>query len=457
MKLVIVGAGISGLAAAAFADRPGTELLVLEAGDTPGGNVRTDRVDGRALDRAANGWLDNEPAMGRLLELAGLTDRIVRANDTFGTRWIFADGAMQPAPMSPPALLRSRLIPWMAKLRLLMEPFIRRGASGSAEKHADETVGSFVRRRLGPWFVDRMVGPMVAGIYAADPDTLSLRSAFPRMFELERDHRSLFLATMRLRRGGAPRGHLCTMEGGAGALTEALAARLGDRLRTGAPVQSLERRRQGWRVYLEGETIDTDAVILACPGHVQARLVQGIDTAAAEALEAIPYAPVAVVVTAWPEGSFPQDPEGFGVLMGRGEDLRTAGAEGALGTVFTSSVFPDQARPGEHLLRTILGGGIRPEVAALDDQALLARVTAHLSAALGAPRQPPSLVHVVRHPKGIPQYTLGHGERVRAVRSAEARNPGLVFCGNHLEGIGVKDCARAGEVAARRVYRELGS
>ncbi len=457
MKLVVVGAGISGLAAAVFAERPGTELLVLEAADRAGGNVRSDHIDGRVIDRAANGWLDNEPAMGRLIEKIGVGDRIVRANDRFGTRWIFADGQRQPVPMSPPALLQTRLMPWTAKLRLLLEPFIRRGASGSAARDADETVASFVRRRLGPWFVDRMVGPMVAGIFAADPAQLSLRGAFPRMFELERDHRSLFLAMLRLRRGGAPRGHLCTLEGGAGALTDALAAHLGDRLRTHTPVRSLERRRQGWRVHTDAETIDADAVILACPGHVQARLVQGIDAPAAEALEQIPYAPVAVVVTAWPKGSFPAPPEGFGVLMARDEDRKVAGAEGALGTVFTSSVFPDQSRPDEVLMRTIVGGGVRPAAAGLDDQALTGRVMAHLTAVLGAPQGPPALVHIVRHPQGIPQYAPGHLGRVRAVRSAEARNPGLVFCGNHLEGIGVKDCARAGEVAARRVYRELGS
>ncbi len=456
MKLVVVGAGISGLSAAVFAQREGTELTVLEASATPGGNVRTDIIDGRCLDRAANGWLDNEPAMTRLLEKAGLVDQIVRANDRFGTRWIFADQKMHPAPLSPPALVKSSLIPWTAKLRLLLEPFIRRGASGSTERDADETVGNFVRRRLGPWFVDRMVGPMVSGIYAADPDQLSLRGAFPRMFELEREHRSLFLAMLRLRRGGAPRGHLVTMPGGAGALTQALASTLGDRLHCDTPVRSLEKRRQGWRVHTDHQSFDTDGVILACPGHVQARLMQGIDPVAADALAAIPYAPVAVVVTAWPKDSFPTPPDGFGVLMARGEDRLTKGAEGALGTVFTSSVFPQQSRPDELLLRTILGGGVRPEVAGLDDQALLQRTLAHLGACLGTPCRDPALVHIVRHPQGIPQYTPGHLDRVRAVRSAEARNAGLVFCGNHLDGIGVKDCARAGEVAARRIYREVG-
>lgn len=437
--IAIIGAGISGLAAATFLRDAGLDPLLLEAAAEPGGNVRSDRVDGRVFDRAANGWLDNEPAMARLLGISGLEGEVVRASAASKQRWIWSRGAMHLAPLTPPALLRTGLLSWSAKLRLLAEPLIAPRRDG-----ADETVGEFVRRRLGAGVLDAMVGPMVAGIYAADPDKVSLEAAFPRMVELERDHGSLIRAMIRLGRGGAPSGHLCTLRGGAGALTERLAAGLGDRLRCGVTIEGLRPIDGGFALEAGGEEIAARVVVLACPAPAQARLVGGFERLAAEALAAIPYAPVAVVAGVWPRGAWAEDPRGFGVLMARGEAMG-----GVLGTLFTSQVFPDQARPDEQLLRTILGGAIHPEVVELDDQQLIERTRRAQGAMFGPQRKEPELLRVYRHPRGIPQYLRGHLRIVSAVREAEHRWPGLFFVGNHLQGIGVKDCARAGERVAR--------
>ncbi len=446
-RVIVVGAGISGLSAAAFLDEEGVELTVVEAGPRAGGNVRSDREDGRVLDLASNGWLDNEPAVGRLLDRVGLAGRTVPANRAhYGTRWIFADGRMHPVPMSPPAMIRTRLLGWGAKLRLLLEPFMPRGPADR-----DESVGDFVRRRLGQAFLDRMVGPMVAGIFAADADRLSLRAGLPRMYELEREYRSLFVAMMKLRRGGAPSGHLTTLEGGVGTLTDTLAARLGDRLRLATPVTAIERRKGGWLVHAEGGSLEADAVVLAAPAWAQAPIVRGLDPEAAAALDGIPYAPTNVLITAHPAGAWDRSPDGFGVLVARNEDTG-----GVLGTVFTSNMFPEQAREGEVLLRTIVGGGIHPEAAALDDQEILARARRFHAACFGAEREGPHWWRVYRHPRGIPQYPVGHPSTVRAVRAAQARHPGLFFTGNHLEGVGVKDCVRNGERIAREALAFLG-
>jgi len=430
-RVVIVGSGVSGLAAATFLDgEPGVDVTVLEASAVPGGNVQTEASGGFLLDRAANGWLDNEPAMKRLLERAGLTGEVVRANDAYGQRWIFAEGGLHAAPMSPLAMLTTRLLPTSAKLRLLLEPFIGRGAP-------DQTVGEFVRRRLGSSFVDSMVGPMVSGIYAADPNALELRAAFPRMAELESEYRSLFLAMLRLRRGGAPRGHLETLHGGAGALTRALAARLGQKLRCGVAVTAITRAADEWVVRAGDEAIAADAVILATPAYTQAQLIRAFAPGAADALDGIPYAPVAVVATGWRR--WEQAPTGFGALKALDSDLG-----GVLGVLFSSNVFPEQAPEGGALLRSVIGGAMYPEVADLDDQSLT-RLALDAVAAMGSAPPPPDLVHVSRHPRGIPQYMTGHSARVAVVRASEVSNPGLYFAGNHLAGIGVKDCARAGE------------
>lgn len=435
MRVVIVGAGVSGLATARFLQAEGVQVSVLEARDSPGGNVRSVREEGRVLDVAANGWLNSEPAMTELLQLAGLTERLIPASDQYDDRFIFADGSMQPAPMSPPAMLRSRLISTWAKLRLLLEPFIGR-ATGP------ETVAEFVRRRLGQAFVDRMVGPMVAGVYASAPEQLSLEAAFPRMAELEREHRSLFLAMMRLRRGGAPRGHLQTLDGGAGSLPEALAQGLD--LQLGVSVHGLEPQAQGFRVLTADGSVEADAVVLACPGHAQAPLV-GFDPLAVAALERIRYAPVAVVASAWSREAWERRPEGFGVLVAAHEPV------GVLGCLFTSCIFPDQAPDDEVLLRTIIGGAVEPEAAREDDPSLRARCDRAHGAFFGRQLEPPRMMRIFRHPRGIPQYEPGHLDRVGVLRQAEGRHPGLVFTGNHLQGIGVKDCARAGKEAAAKV------
>lgn len=448
--VVIVGAGVSGLATATFLRAEGIECIVLESGQSAGGNVRSDRFEGRVLDRAATGWLDSEPAMGRLIEQLGLTDQIVPASHRSATRWVYAAGKMHAVPSGPMALVRSGLIPWWAKLRLLLEPFIGRSRT-------EETVHAFATRRLGRFFADRLVGPMVAGIFAARPEQLSLRAAFPKMAAMEKEHRSLFLALRARSKAGdtagpaGPAGHLQTLKGGVGALTEAMAARLGDALQLQAEVTSVRPKMGAWEVHTTTGMLEADAVVLACPAFAQAAIVRGLDADLASTLDAIPYAPVSVVISAWPAGAFDRAPEGFGVLVASGEQV------GVLGTLFTSGVFPGQALQGEHLLRTMVGGAVDPEAAFLPHEQLMERVMASHRTFFGNIRAEPTMVQVYRYSRAIPQYTLGHTARVASIRAAQARQPGLFFTGNHMDGIGVKDCAAAGERISTAVSAQLKS
>ncbi|MCB9777235.1 MAG: protoporphyrinogen oxidase [Alphaproteobacteria bacterium] len=457
MKVVVVGAGISGLAVATFLvgdaqEGPPLDVTVLEAADRPGGVAWSERRDGRLIETGPSSWLSGEPALDRLISLAGLRDDVLQASPAAKARWIWRRGEKHPVPAAPPSLLGTRLLSGGAKLRLLGEPFVGRGPAARGAADVDETVAAFAARRLGPGVVDALVAPMVAGIYGADPRQLSVAAAFPKLAELERDHRSLLVGAIRSRDGG-PRPQMQTVRDGAGALTRALAARLpAGCLQLGQRVTAVERKGDGFVVHCQDAAWDADAVVLTSPAFAQAAALRGLDPAAARALDEIPYAPIAVATVAWAADAFPTPPDGFGVLVaGDSRDEVPV-----LGTVFVSATFPDHAAPGELQLRTLIGGTPDPGALDLDDQALLGRAHAAHAAFLGAPTGQPTLAHLTRHARAIPQYTVGHGRRVAVARSVGQRHPGLFLAGSHLDGPGVRDCARVALAVATRVRTALG-
>ena len=428
-RVLVVGSGISGLAVAHWLS-DGHELVVLEAAEEPGGNVRSEVVEGFVFDKAANGWLDDEPAVARLLDRLEVEE--VKATD--GARYVVLDGRLVALPTKPQAFLTSGVLPWWAKLRAALEPLMPRGPE-------EESVASFARRRLGDRALRNLVGPMVSGVYAGDPERLSLAACFPKLKEMEREHGSLILASRERGGGVGPKGRLTTVRGGAGALTRALTEGL--EVRTGARVERIE---PGWRVL--GPELDerADAVVLATPAWASAEILRDLDAELAVGLEGIPYAGVAVVCAGLPKTD--GLPEGFGALIPVEEGL------GILGTLFTSSIFPGHGPEDGFALRTILGGARNPVQATLDPQELARIARRDNEVFLGALPEP-LVTRVYAHVRGIPQYNLGHRERVRGIRERQAAHPGLFLVGNHLDGIGVKNCIANGELCAARVEEYL--
>ena len=426
-RVIVVGSGISGLATAWHLAKE-HEVLVLEANDEPGGNVRSETVEGFVFDKAANGWLDNEPAVDRLL--AELDVEVVKATD--GARYVVLEGRLVELPKTPGEFLGSPILPWWAKLRAACEPLMPRGPD-------EESVASFARRRLGDRALSNLVAPMVSGVYAGDPERLSLAACFPKLKQMEQEHGSLILAANG--RGFGPKGRLTTVRGGAGALTQALSRGL--TVHTGAGVDTIE---PGWRV--RGPHVDeaADAVVLAVPGHAASKITASLDTELSVGLEGIEYASVAVVCAGLPRTD--DLPQGFGALVPFEEGL------GILGTLFTCSIFPGHGPEDGFALRTILGGARNPVQAGLDPQELVAIARRDNEALLG-PLPQARVTRVYQHARGIPQYTLGHRQRVAGIRAREAALSGLFLVGNHLEGVAVKDCVRNGEAAAARVREYL--
>jgi oxygen-dependent protoporphyrinogen oxidase len=445
IRVAIAGGGISGLALAHALRARRVEAVVLEAGARAGGKIRSDLSAGYLTEDGPTGFLDREPAVRALVKELGLEARLLPASDAAKKRFLWMRERLIPLPLSPPAFLASGLLPFSAKLRIAMDLVVPRGRGGH-----DETVLDFASRRIGSRAARALVDPMVAGIFAGDAAQLSLKSAFPRMAELEREHRSLILAMARLGRGGAPSGVLTSFRAGMQEIVDALATRLENAVTLDVSVSEV-RPRAGGGFLLRGggAEIEADAAVLAMPADGAADAVAAVDPAAADRLRAIPYAPVAVVHLGFPRAAVGHALDGFGFLVPSSERLSV------LGTLFPSSIFPGRAGEGTVLLTSMVGGARHPALVELDDDALVALVRADLQRALDV-RAPPAFVRIVRWPRAIPQYTVGHAERVAAVEAAELRRPGLYFTGNAYRGVSFNECVKHAAPLAERIARERG-
>jgi oxygen-dependent protoporphyrinogen oxidase len=454
-RVAVVGGGLAGLATAhaLLRARPELDVVVLEASDAPGGKVRTSVQDGYTFDWGPNGFLANVPETLALARELGLEDRLRPAADAAAKRFVYRDGGLRALPTSPGTFLRSELLSLPGKLRALSEPLLARAV------RREETVHDFVARHFGHEAARVFAGVFVAGITAGDPRELSLDALFPRLRKLEASHGSLLRGMAAARRGeraapapgGAPRdGRLTSFAGGVQTLIDALTDELGPRLRTGVRVVALRdavgRPGGGAVVDLaDGEALDVDAVALAVPAFVAADLLAHDVPDAAAALATIRYVDVAVVALGYDRIDVARPLDGFGFLAPRGEGVRS------LGVLWSSSTFPDQAPPGKVALRAIAGGALDPGFVALSDADALAAVRRDLERTMGVVAEPES-VKIVRWPRGIPQFGLGHRERVAAARgSLAARRPNVVLTGNYLDGVGLNDVVRSARAAAERI------
>jgi protoporphyrinogen/coproporphyrinogen III oxidase len=452
--VVVIGAGLSGLSAACALRRrqPGLDVMVLEASDRPGGNVRTTVRDGYTIEHGPGGFLANAPATLEMVTALGLDQEIVPASEPARNRYLWHGGRLVAVPTTPVAFLRSPLLSLGSRLRVLVEPFVPARTAG------DESVHAFAARRLGSGFAQTLVGAMVRGVTAGDAHATSLPALFPAMRRMEAGHGSLTRALL-ARRGarrdperggpGGPGGRLTTFRGGMRRLIDELVAAVGGAVRTSAPAVALEHRDGRYVLELaSGERVRAAAVILATPAHAAARVLEATLPAAAEGLAAIPYAGVRVVALGYLRRAVAHPLQGFGYLVPPG------GASRLLGVLWTSSVFPQQAPEDRVLLRVLAGGVGDPAMMELGDDEALGVVCAELRDSLGIESQPELVQHVV-WPLGIPQYELGHLARLEAIEAAVARMPGLALASNAYRGVGVNDCVAAGERAAGTVIAAL--
>lgn len=463
-KAVIIGGGISGLATAWLLNKRAAEagvpleLLLLEQEQQTGGKIRSVREQGFLCEWGPNGFLDSKPQTLELCGALGISDRLHRSNDNARKRFIFTGGQLHRLPEDGPSFLKSRLLSWPGKLRLLAEPFADRPLGD------DETLAAFGRRRLGAEALQKLIAPMASGIFAGDPETMSLKSCFPRIAELERDYGGLFRAMLALakkkkaeRREGkavssaaGPGGVLTSFREGIQFLTDTLTTQLGSLVRSGTTVAAVSRSAQGWQITTtEGSTLQADLVILAAPAYAAADMLKEVDAPLTDTLQQIRYASLSVVCCGFLTAGLGHPLDGFGYLIPK-EEGRTA-----LGTLWDSSMFEERAPAGRALLRSMAGGACRPDLIELSDEELVERIRSDLQAAMGI-EAPPCFIRIIRHRQAIPQYTVGHSTRLELIEGRLAGLPGLLLTGNAFRGVGLNDCVAASQATAERAMAYFG-
>lgn len=450
-SVVVIGGGVSGLTFAATAvDELRTrgveaDVRLVESAPEVGGHARTLHEGGFLVESGPNGFLDRDPEILALIAELGLEPDLVEASREARRRFIVRERRLVKVPDSPFSFVTSNSLSWSGKLRLLREPWAAPPPAG-----AEETVFEFAARRIGPEAAETFVDTIVSGISGGDSHALSLRSQFPLLHEWEAKHGSLLRAAFRERKPGPRRRtRLLTLERGLGALTGALARRLGDRVSTGVAVRGVEQDHGGWRVDLsDGRSLSASRVVFATSAQVAARLVTRPAPRLAAALSAIPGSGLAVVALAFPSWRIEHPLDGYGYLVPRSEQLAT------LGVLWESSIFPGRAPAKSVLLRIVLGGARRPDVSELGEEDLTALARAELQSVMGVSAEPERR-WVFRWPQAISQYTVGHSGRLQAIAAALTENPGLMVCGTAYHGVSFTDAVKSARSAARELATSL--
>ncbi len=451
MEIAVVGGGISGLSTAYAIQEKAAEhglditVRLLESQDRLGGKIDTRHVDGFVVEGGVNGWLDSKPSTDALCEKVGLTSDRLPSNDGSSRRFILRHGRLQRLPESPLRFIASGLMSFGGKLRLMREPW------AEPPPENDETVASFARRRLGPEALEALLDPMVSGIFAGDPDRMSLKSCFPRIAEIEGQYGGLIKGMLEIQRerrrerkknreakkaGGpaGPGGKLISFAEGTGRLVDGLRAALKTEPETGAAVEGVEENGGGYRLRCTGgKCVEVDRVVLATPAYATARIVDSLDSDLARETKEIPYAPVAVVALGWKKADMPHDLDGFGYVIPFKEGRHI------LGTLWDSSVFHHRAPDGYVLTRSMVGGMRSGELALRSETQIVESVRGELRQILGVTAAP-ELVQVVVHERAIPQYPPGHVARLERIEARLAHHPGLLLTGNAYRGVGLNDC-----------------
>jgi oxygen-dependent protoporphyrinogen oxidase len=449
VQALVVGGGISGLVCTYALRKAGLDAHLFEASPRPGGVIQSIARDGFLLELGPQSFSATAPLRALFQDL-DIPGQIVQAPSN-APRYVLVEGTLQLVPLSPLAFFTSSLIDTSTKWAL-----VRDLIGKSVPPDADESVAAFVRRKFSPQLLNRLAGPFVSGVYAGDPERLSLRSAFPSVHEAEKSAGSIIRGLFRaakMKTGPRERPSLQAFRDGNEILIRALSNILGPSLHTGASITGISAQNDGsfsaqFEAHGASESISTKSLILATPTDVTEELLSQLDSSFGSLLAPMEYAPVAVVSLGYRKGDVGHSLDGFGFLVPRSSGLRV------LGTVWNSSLFPGRAPRGHTLLTSFVGGATDPSAASLTTVALTDLVHREISPILSISAEP-SFSNVTVWPRALPQYNLGHGDRLAAVAKFLRKHPGIWLAGNYLRGPAIGSCVEQALAVADEVREAL--
>ena len=481
-RVLVIGGGVAGLGAAYKLKRAAAEghdvtFTLIEKDARLGGKVVTSTMEdpggggSYVIDGGPDCFLNEKPAVHRIAKLAGIFDDELPSDEARKRTYILArgalhdlpDGVMMFAPTKFWPFATTRLFSWPGKIRMGMDLLIPRRKWPAGER-MDETLQSFVTRRMGRECLDRLAEPLVGGVHASDPESMSLAATFPRLLEMEQNYGGMIAGFVAARKkvaemrkkyppkpGEKPRTFFRSFEGGMGRLVEAMVQGAGaENMRIGAGVRKLEHTPEGWRLTLaDGEILEGDAVIVATEGWAASELLADVDTGASSTLAQIPHTSSATVSLAFDEAAAGIDTNAFGLLCPLVEQRQIMAA------TFSSTKWPGRAPAGRLLMRGFVGGPHNQAALERSDEELVEVVTAELRDILGL-KASPIASRVYRWERGMPQYTMGHLDRVASLDAFTAATPGIALAGGSYTGVGIPNCIESGEKAVSKVLRDHG-
>ena len=471
-KVVVIGGGITGLSAAyelqkAIEAGQPVDYLLVEKDNRLGGKIITEKIDGYTVEGGPDCFLSEKPWVGEMAQKLGITDRLMGSNEASKRTYVYADGRLNQLPDGLMGLVPTKIIPfalsplisWPGKIRMAFDFIIPQKKTDD-----DETLGSFVTRRLGKEALDKIAEPLIGGIHAGDPDQMSLKATFPRFIQMEQKHGSLIKAMLIGRRnmpkpkppepGKVQKTFFMTFIGGMCELTDTIVSKLDkSKILTGKTVQKVVKNPDGsYVVHIEGmKPVEASAVILTAPSHKAAEIVNELDKTLAQNLADIPQATSATVNLAFKRSDVQESLQAFGFIVPISEKRKIKAG------TYSSTKWNYRTPSDEYvLIRAFVGGARNQELVFQDDDAMLQMVLAELKDIIGLKAEP--VMHkIYRWVKGMPQYTVGHLKRIETIEARVVANPGLYVVGGSYKGVGVGDCINVGAQAVEKALAHVKS
>jgi oxygen-dependent protoporphyrinogen oxidase len=450
IKITILGAGISGLATAFWLNKDGFDLTVLESINEPGGSMITRYEDGFLIDYGPNSGLETTPLIGQIVEEIGLKVEMIYADEKANKRYILKNDQLHALPTSPGAFLKTKLFSTKAKLRLLAEPFVVKSKEGYYQ-----SISEFVKRRLGQEFLDYAINPFVAGVFAGDPDRLSVKSAFPKLYRLEELYGGLFKGLVlgaKDRKKQAEQSkqsaRMFSFERGMQSFPKSIAAKLGDKIKYNCHVENVVKSENKFKVLYhhnsKSEEIVTDVVLSTIPAYQAASIFDDKENQLFDHLNKIYYPPVKVLYIGFRKTVVGQVLDGFGFLIPEKEN------KAFLGAIWSSTIFPFRARDDLAAFTLFIGGARSPELLDNENEKLVHNVIEEFKKIMHIDSDP-IFIKEMLWPKAIPQYSIGYIEHEKYFQKFEMSNPGIFLSGNYRGGISVGDCIKNSELTYEKI------